>query len=76
VGVTAADHVEAMRLEAACRLLETTQSSIGHIAVTCGFGAAETMNRTFRRRLGTSPGEHRRHFGAAGVDAIRPTGGS
>jgi transcriptional regulator GlxA family with amidase domain len=43
VGVTAADHVEAMRLEAACRLLETTQSSIGHIAVTCGFGGAETM---------------------------------
>jgi transcriptional regulator GlxA family with amidase domain len=74
VGVTAADHVEAVRLEAACRLLETTQSSIGHVAVVSGFGAAETMNRTFRRRLGTTPGEHRQHFGAAGVDAIRLTG--
>jgi transcriptional regulator GlxA family with amidase domain len=79
VGVTAADHVEAVRLETACRLLETTRSSIGHIAVICGFGVAETMNRTFRRRLGTTPGEHRRHFGscgdgAAGVDASLFTG--
>jgi transcriptional regulator GlxA family with amidase domain len=73
VGATAADHVEAVRLEAACRLLETTQSAIGHIAVVCGFGAAATMNRTFRRRLGTTPGEHRRHFGAAGLDATRFT---
>jgi transcriptional regulator GlxA family with amidase domain len=64
VGVTPAEHVEGVRLEAACRLLETTQGSIGHIAALCGFGAPEIMNRTFRRRLDTTPGEHRRHFGA------------
>jgi transcriptional regulator GlxA family with amidase domain len=63
VGVTPAVHVEGIRVEAACRLLETTHGSIGHIAALCGFGAPETMNRTFRRRLGTTPGEHRRHFG-------------
>ena len=74
VGVTAADHVEAVRLEAACRLLETTQSSIAHIAEICGFGAPETMNRTFRRRLGTTPGEHRHHFGAAGANGLRSAG--
>jgi transcriptional regulator GlxA family with amidase domain len=76
VGTTAAEHVEGVRLEAACRLLETTHSSVGHIANICGFGAAETMNRTFRRRLGTTPGEHRRHFGSVGVDAVRPNGES
>jgi transcriptional regulator GlxA family with amidase domain len=70
VGVTPAEHVESVRLEAACRLLETTQSPIGHVARMCGFGAVETMNRTFRRRLGTTPGEHRRHFGGAGDDAL------
>ena len=70
VGVTPAEHVESVRLEAACRLLETTQSPIGHVARTCGFGAVETMNRTFRRRLGTTPGEHRRHFGSAGEDVL------
>jgi hypothetical protein len=35
---TAADHVEAVRLESACRLLETTNSSIEQVAKTCGFG--------------------------------------
>jgi transcriptional regulator GlxA family with amidase domain len=74
VGTTPAEHVEGLRLEAACRLLETTQASIGHIATICGFGAAETMNRTFRRRLDTTPGEHRRHFGAAGEDVLPSTG--
>ncbi|GEP38440.1 transcriptional regulator [Nocardioides psychrotolerans] len=62
LGITAADHVETMRLESACRLLETTGSSIEQIARTCGFGTPETMNRTFRRRLNTTPGEHREHF--------------
>ena len=55
VGVTAADHVEAVRLESACRLLETTDSTIEQIARTCGFGTPETMNRTFRRRLNATP---------------------
>ncbi len=62
LGITAADHVETLRLESACRLLETTGNSIEQIARSCGFGTPETMNRTFRRRLNTTPGEHREHF--------------
>ncbi len=62
VGATAADHVEAVRLESACRLLETTGRTVEQIAKACGFGTPETMNRAFRRRLGTTPGDHRHHF--------------
>ena len=62
VGVSPADHIESVRLETACRLLESTHTSIEQIARTCGYGATETMNRSFRRRLGTTPGQHRRHF--------------
>src|SRR3954451_2415706 len=62
VGITAADHVETVRMESACRLLETTNSSIEQVAHACGFGTPETMNRTFRRRLATTPGAHRHHF--------------
>jgi hypothetical protein len=40
--------IEAIRLESACRLLETTNRSIEQIA---GFGTPETTHRTFRRRL-------------------------
>jgi transcriptional regulator GlxA family with amidase domain len=65
-GTTPADHVEALRTEAACRLLETTRAPIEEIARRCGFGTPETMNRTFRRRLDTTPGSHRQHFGETG----------
>jgi transcriptional regulator GlxA family with amidase domain len=65
VGITPAEHVEAVRMEAACRLLETTSKSMEQIATVCGFGVPETMNRAFRRRLNTTPGEHRHHFGTA-----------
>ena len=70
LGITAADHVETVRLESACRLLETTGSSIEQIARTCGFGTPETMNRTFRRRLNTTPGEHREHFRPPDASAL------
>lgn len=63
VGITPAEHVEAVRMEAACRLLETTLMGMEEIARACGFGTPETMNRTFRRRLDTTPGDHRHHFG-------------
>ena len=67
VGITAADHVETVRLESACRLLETTNSSIEQVAHACGFGTPETMNRTFRRRLNPTPGAHRHHFQDQGI---------
>jgi transcriptional regulator GlxA family with amidase domain len=62
VGATAADHVEAVRLDSACQLLESTNRTIEQIAKACGFGTPETMNRAFRRRLNTTPGDHRHHF--------------
>ena len=63
VGVTPVDHVENVRLDAACNLLETTQNPVEEIARVCGFGTPETMNRVFRRRLDITPGDHRDHFG-------------
>jgi transcriptional regulator GlxA family with amidase domain len=65
VHTSPAEHVEAVRLHAACRMLETTSSTIEQVARRSGFGVPATMNRAFRRRLGTTPGEHRVHFGAA-----------
>ena len=70
VGVTVADHVEAVRLESACRLLETTTRTVEQVAVACGFRAPETMNRVFRRRLNTTPGDHRRHFSGIKQQAV------
>ncbi len=71
VGVPPAEHVETVRLHAACTLLETTHNPIEEIARTCGFGTPETMNRAFRRRLNTTPGDHRHHFGEPTVRTAR-----
>ncbi len=65
VGITPAEHVEAVRMEAACRLLETTLLGMEEVARACGFGTPETMNRSFRRRLNTTPSNHRHHFGGS-----------
>jgi transcriptional regulator GlxA family with amidase domain len=62
VGETPARYVEAVRVEAARRLLERTGRSVDDVASACGFGTAETLQRAFRRRLGVSPGAYRRHF--------------
>jgi len=67
LGVTPAEHVEVIRMEAARRLLETTTAPVEHVARLAGFGTSETMQRAFRRRLGTTPSTYRLHF-LAGED--------
>jgi transcriptional regulator GlxA family with amidase domain len=64
-GRTPAEHVEGLRTEAACRLLEATDEPIDAVARRCGFGTVETMYRAFRRRHGTTPARHRAFFSAA-----------
>ncbi|GAA1951623.1 GlxA family transcriptional regulator [Catenulispora subtropica] len=61
-GMTVAAYVEAARVEAAQRLLESTGDGLDRIARTCGFGTVETMHRTFNRAVRVTPGEYRRHF--------------
>ena len=58
-GVTPARMVARVRVEAARRRLEETESGIAEIARACGFGTEEHMRRTFRRELGTSPTSYR-----------------
>jgi transcriptional regulator GlxA family with amidase domain len=65
IGVTPAAYVEAQRVEAARRLLETTARNVADVAEACGFARVETMHRAFRRVLRVAPGQYRRHFRAA-----------
>ena len=65
IGATPAAYVEAQRVEAARRLLETADLSVAEVAAACGFGRVETMHRAFRRGVRVSPGQYRRHFRAA-----------
>lgn len=61
-GTTPGAYVEAARLEAARRLLEESDHSLPETATVSGLGSVETLHRSFRRRLGTTPAEYRRRF--------------
>jgi transcriptional regulator GlxA family with amidase domain len=62
VGITPAAHVEQLRVEAARRLLETTDRGLPDIARACGFGTVETLHRAFQRQVQVTPGAYRRRF--------------
>lgn len=64
-GTTPAAHVEELRVEAARRLLETTDATVATIARQVGLRHAETLHRSFARRVGTTPDQYRRHFARA-----------
>jgi transcriptional regulator GlxA family with amidase domain len=62
-GTTPAAYVEELRIDAARRLLETTDLTVGGVARLVGIRHAETLHRLFRRRVGTTPDLYRQHFG-------------
>jgi transcriptional regulator GlxA family with amidase domain len=61
-GSTPGAYVEAVRVEAGRRLLETTGRGLTDIARDCGFGTVETMHRSFQRTIRVTPGQYRQHF--------------
>jgi transcriptional regulator GlxA family with amidase domain len=71
LGCTPAAYVERSRLDAARRLLESTQMSLDEVAVASGLGTAATLYRVFQRSLRVSPGAYRRHFNAPPVERKR-----
>ncbi len=61
-GTTPAAFVEELRVEAARRLLETTDLTVSAVAVRVGMKHSETLHRAFNRRLHTTPDRYRQHF--------------
>jgi transcriptional regulator GlxA family with amidase domain len=62
VGEPPAKFVERIRVEAARRCLEQDSTTVAAVARQCGFGTAETMRRSFLRRVGVAPDDYRRRF--------------
>jgi len=62
-GMTPASGVEALRVETARLLLESSESrGVVEVAQRAGFGDDERMRRAFMRHLGISPSEYRSRF--------------
>jgi transcriptional regulator GlxA family with amidase domain len=68
VGESPGQYVERARTEAARRALEDTDDPVTAIARRCGFGTAETLRRTFVKRLGVAPDHYRRRFSTLAHD--------
>lgn len=60
-GTTPAAFVEDLRIEAAERLLESTDLTVAAIARLIGYRHAETLHRVVLRRLRMTPESYRRH---------------
>lgn len=64
LGIGPAAYVERARVEAACRALAEGNEPVEALARRLGFGSAETLRRTFHRRLGVAPSDYRERFRA------------
>ncbi len=64
IGMTPAQYVERVRVEAAQHLLEASDDGVTTVARRCGFGSEETLRRTFLKVLGTTPTDYRTRFRA------------
>jgi len=53
------DYVNTLRVELAKKLLLETELPLIDIAVQVGYNNTVTMNRVFRKILGTTPGKYR-----------------
>jgi transcriptional regulator GlxA family with amidase domain len=62
MGNTPARAIERIRIEAAQRLLGETSLPMKRVAARCGFGAEETMRRSFIRIIGVTPQAYRERF--------------
>ncbi|MFJ5549409.1 GlxA family transcriptional regulator [Streptomyces sp. NPDC093225] len=65
-GTTPAAYVEAARVEAARRLLESTDEPLDRVAADSGLGSVETLHRALRKQIGTTPAAYRRRFRTTG----------
>ena len=61
-GSTPARAVEALRVEAARRLLSDSHAPVKRVAARCGFGSEETMRRAFLKTLAVTPQDYRARF--------------
>ena len=64
-GLSPAVYVERVRVEAAQRALAERDDPVETIARRYGFGTAESLRRTFHRRVGIAPSEYRDRFRTA-----------
>lgn len=62
-GLSPAQLLARVRMEAACGLLESASCSVKQVARDTGFGSEYNLRRAFNQHLGVLPSEYRERFG-------------
>ncbi|MEM6496566.1 MAG: helix-turn-helix domain-containing protein, partial [Pseudomonadota bacterium] len=62
VGISPARSVEVIRLDAAKRMLQTSNLSLKTVSNRCGFGDEQRLRQVFLRHLGIPPSDYRTKF--------------
>jgi len=84
-GMSPLEYVHTMRLEESKHLLETTDLPVEAVANDVGYEDGSFFGRLFRRKVGLTPAQYRKRFGAlrrvleqgaGGTDAARSGGGA
>jgi transcriptional regulator GlxA family with amidase domain len=70
-GYTPIDYVQALRMEEAKQIIETTDANIERIGEQVGYEDPVSFRRLFRRKSGVSPAEYRRLFGCQRFERYR-----
>ncbi|MRW94518.1 helix-turn-helix domain-containing protein [Duganella sp. FT80W] len=61
LGMTPLDYLQDLRVQRAKVMLEISLNSLQTIANACGYANGSTFSKLFRRAMGMSPGEYRKH---------------
>lgn len=61
LGISFTDYVVKLRIEYACRLLETTNYHIYRISIECGFSDSSYFNRVFCSKMNMTPNAYRKY---------------
>lgn len=61
-GMTVWEYILIRRIEEAKRLLQNSNESILNIQLACGFRSSSNFNKAFKRLVGMSPSEYRKHL--------------
>lgn len=62
------EYIQAVRIEAAKRMLESKDTSIEEIGRNVGYGDSASFRRLFKRKVGVTPSSYREHFGGTRFD--------
>lgn len=65
-------YLQRRRIEAAQRLLETTDLSVTEICLEVGFSSLGSFSRLFAERVGAAPSRYRRRFFPVGIEFAPP----